>query len=386
MALRSLLARRILCLFLCIGVLLAAGALTRYAWRRYNQKKAFEVYLQQIAAERIADKIARAVDCLPLRDCASERSLGDIVRRATPDCADKAFGAGEALNDAWENPWLVRCRDKTIVVWSHGPDRMEGTDDDIAGSARLDTLAVDAPIASRLADKLCAAMDCESLRCDCMPRLYPDIVKTAASDCARAAFAGAEPLVTARGNPWVGLCCGTSAQVVAVGPEYVSALRRSCGPLSWIDKLSNSDTRAQGVQHLLRAYDAAVARTRADGDAKYEKSMLHDTFSALELAASDAATDARTRKRIADFVASIDPATRPPSIMGLHRDCDGRRTCSRGQTCSSWKREGGREHRTCEIPCPPPAERGDFCPPSFQCDCSGACPLIACVKDRHWAK
>jgi general secretion pathway protein G len=45
--------------------------------------------------------------------------------------ADKAFDTASKLTDAWDSPFKITCEDDETIVQSNGPDKKEGTADDI---------------------------------------------------------------------------------------------------------------------------------------------------------------------------------------------------------------------------------------------------------------
>ena len=45
--------------------------------------------------------------------------------------ADKAFDSASKLTDAWDVPFKITCEDDETIVLSNGPDKKEGTADDI---------------------------------------------------------------------------------------------------------------------------------------------------------------------------------------------------------------------------------------------------------------
>jgi prepilin-type N-terminal cleavage/methylation domain-containing protein len=46
--------------------------------------------------------------------------------------SDGALDRGKSIKaDAWEQPWLIECKDNDVDVVSRGPDKLPGTEDDI---------------------------------------------------------------------------------------------------------------------------------------------------------------------------------------------------------------------------------------------------------------
>jgi len=45
--------------------------------------------------------------------------------------AEKELGATSKITDPWDTPYQIRCSDDDVYVMSYGPDRKEGTPDDI---------------------------------------------------------------------------------------------------------------------------------------------------------------------------------------------------------------------------------------------------------------
>jgi general secretion pathway protein G len=45
--------------------------------------------------------------------------------------ADKAFDTASKVSDAWDSPFKITCEDDETIVSSSGPDKKEGTADDI---------------------------------------------------------------------------------------------------------------------------------------------------------------------------------------------------------------------------------------------------------------
>lgn len=45
--------------------------------------------------------------------------------------ADKAIDTGSKITDAWDDPYKIFCEDDETIVTSFGPDKKEGTQDDI---------------------------------------------------------------------------------------------------------------------------------------------------------------------------------------------------------------------------------------------------------------
>ena len=45
--------------------------------------------------------------------------------------AEKEIGATSKITDPWDTPYQIRCADEDIYVLSYGPDKKEGTPDDI---------------------------------------------------------------------------------------------------------------------------------------------------------------------------------------------------------------------------------------------------------------
>lgn len=45
--------------------------------------------------------------------------------------AEKEIGATSKITDPWDTPYQIRCQDEDIYVLSYGPDKKEGTADDI---------------------------------------------------------------------------------------------------------------------------------------------------------------------------------------------------------------------------------------------------------------
>lgn len=45
--------------------------------------------------------------------------------------AEKELSAASKITDPWETPYAIRCGDEDIMVMSFGPDKKEGTQDDI---------------------------------------------------------------------------------------------------------------------------------------------------------------------------------------------------------------------------------------------------------------
>jgi general secretion pathway protein G len=45
--------------------------------------------------------------------------------------ADKAFDSASKLTDAWDSPFKITCEDDETIVLSYGPDKKEGSADDI---------------------------------------------------------------------------------------------------------------------------------------------------------------------------------------------------------------------------------------------------------------
>lgn len=45
--------------------------------------------------------------------------------------ADKELSAASKITDPWDSPYQIRCGDEDIYVLSYGPDKKEGTPDDV---------------------------------------------------------------------------------------------------------------------------------------------------------------------------------------------------------------------------------------------------------------
>ncbi|HVJ90518.1 MAG TPA: type II secretion system protein GspG [Labilithrix sp.] len=45
--------------------------------------------------------------------------------------AEKELSAASKITDPWDTPYAIRCQDEEITVLSFGPDKKEGTNDDI---------------------------------------------------------------------------------------------------------------------------------------------------------------------------------------------------------------------------------------------------------------
>jgi general secretion pathway protein G len=45
--------------------------------------------------------------------------------------AEKELSAASKITDPWDTPYQIRCQDEDIYVLSFGPDKKEGTNDDI---------------------------------------------------------------------------------------------------------------------------------------------------------------------------------------------------------------------------------------------------------------
>ena len=45
--------------------------------------------------------------------------------------ADKELSAASKITDPWDSPYQIRCQDEDIYIMSYGPDKKEGTPDDI---------------------------------------------------------------------------------------------------------------------------------------------------------------------------------------------------------------------------------------------------------------
>lgn len=45
--------------------------------------------------------------------------------------AEKEIGATSKITDPWDTPYAIRCADEDVYVLSFGPDKKEGTADDI---------------------------------------------------------------------------------------------------------------------------------------------------------------------------------------------------------------------------------------------------------------
>jgi general secretion pathway protein G len=45
--------------------------------------------------------------------------------------AEKELSAASKITDPWDTPYAIRCADEEIYVMSFGPDKKEGTNDDI---------------------------------------------------------------------------------------------------------------------------------------------------------------------------------------------------------------------------------------------------------------
>jgi general secretion pathway protein G len=45
--------------------------------------------------------------------------------------AEKELSAASKITDPWDTPYAIRCQDEEIYIMSFGPDKKEGTQDDI---------------------------------------------------------------------------------------------------------------------------------------------------------------------------------------------------------------------------------------------------------------
>src|SRR6188474_3097746 len=45
--------------------------------------------------------------------------------------AEKELSAASKITDPWDSPYQIRCQDEEIYIVSFGPDKKEGTNDDI---------------------------------------------------------------------------------------------------------------------------------------------------------------------------------------------------------------------------------------------------------------
>lgn len=45
--------------------------------------------------------------------------------------AEKELSAASKITDPWDTPYAIRCQDEEIYILSFGPDKKEGTQDDI---------------------------------------------------------------------------------------------------------------------------------------------------------------------------------------------------------------------------------------------------------------
>jgi general secretion pathway protein G len=45
--------------------------------------------------------------------------------------AEKELGATSKITDPWDTPYAIRCQEEDVYITSFGPDKKEGTNDDI---------------------------------------------------------------------------------------------------------------------------------------------------------------------------------------------------------------------------------------------------------------